>query len=335
MQTYTKPYVCNWAVNMKLIIQIPCLNEAETLPETLKALPRQVPGFSAVEWLVVDDGSQDKTSDVARALGVDYVIRHKRNKGLARAFITGLHESLRLGADVIVNTDADNQYKADDIPNLVAPIIAGEADIVVGARPIDTHKQFSFIKKLLQKLGSWVVRQVSHTDIPDTTSGFRAFNREAAQRTMVFNEYTYTLETIIQAGHRKLLITSVPIRVNEVKRPSRLFRSVPVYIKQSAITIVRIYVIYRPFHFFGSIGLLFFLLGLIIGVRYLYYYLTVGGTGHIQSLILMSVLLLMGFQTMLIAFVADLFAANRKMLEETRLMLWRNDAKNGKSNVVD
>ncbi len=305
---------------MKLIIQIPCLNEAETLPETLKALPRQVPGFTVVEWLVVDDGSQDKTAEVARALGVDHVVRHRRNKGLARAFITGLNESLALGADVIVNTDADNQYEAGDIPKLVAPILEGKADIVIGARPINTHKHFSLTKKLLQKLGSWVVRQVSHTDIPDTTSGFRALNREAAQRTMVFNEYTYTLETIIQAGHRKLAITSIPVRVNEVKRPSRLFHSIPSYVRQSMITIVRIYVIYRPFHFFGSIGLLFFLVGVLIGMRFLYYYMTGGGSGHLQSLILMSVLLGMGFQTVLIAFVADLFAANRKMLEEIRYL---------------
>ena len=313
---------------MKLIIQIPCLNEAETLPETLKVLPRQVPGFTVVEWLVVDDGSQDKTTEVARALGVDHVVRHRRNKGLARAFITGLNECLRLGADVIVNTDGDNQYEADDIPKLVAPILEGKADIVIGARPINTHKHFSRTKKLLQKVGSWVVRQVSHTDVPDTTSGFRAFNREAAQRTMVFNEYTYTLETIIQAGHRKLAITSVPVRVNEVKRPSRLFRSIPAYVRQSIITIVRIYVIYRPFHFFGSIGLLFFLAGILIGVRFLYYYLTGDGSGHLQSLILMSVLLGMGFQTVLIAFVADLFAANRKMLEEIRYLQRGQNEKN-------
>jgi len=313
---------------MKLIIQIPCLNEAETLPETLKVLPRQVPGFTLVEWLVVDDGSQDKTAEVATALGVDHVVRHRRNKGLARAFITGLNECLRLGADVIVNTDGDNQYEADDIPKLVAPILEGKADIVIGARPINTHKHFSLTKKLLQKVGSWVVRQVSHTDVPDTTSGFRAFNREAAQRTMVFNEYTYTLETIIQAGHRKLAITSVPVRVNEVKRPSRLFRSIPAYVRQSIITIVRIYVIYRPFHFFGSIGLLFFLAGILIGVRFLYYYLTGDGSGHLQSLILMSVLLGMGFQTVLIAFVADLFAANRKMLEEIRYLQRGQNEKN-------
>jgi glycosyltransferase involved in cell wall biosynthesis len=304
---------------MKLIIQIPCLNEEEMLPGTLKSLPRHVPGCTQVEWLVVDDGSQDRTSEVAKGLGVDHVIRHKRNKGLSRAFMSGLRESVRLGADIIVNTDADNQYAAGDIPKLVAPIIEGRADIVIGARPIDTHEQFSFTKKLLQKLGSWVVRQVSHTDIPDTTSGFRALTREAAERTVVFNEYTYTLETIIQAGHQKLAITSVPINVNPVSRPSRLFRSIPAYIKKSAIIIIRVYVLYRPFHFFGSIGIFFFLLGFLIGLRFLYYYFIGSGGGHIQSLILMSVLMGMGFQVMLIAFVADLFAANRKMLEEIRL----------------
>ena len=305
---------------MKLIIQIPCLNEAETLPETLKVLPRQVAGFSAVEWLVVDDGSQDGTSEVAKSLGVDHVVRHKRNKGLSRAFASGLDESVRLGADVIVNTDADNQYEARDIPKLVAPILEGRADIVIGARPIDTHQHFSFTKKLLQKLGSWVVRQVSHTDIPDTTSGFRALTAEAARQTVVFNEYTYTLETIIQAGHRKLAITSVPIRINSVTRPSRLFRSIPAYIKKSAIVIVRVYVLYRPFHFFGVIGTVLLGCGSLIGLRFLYYYFTGSGAGHVQSLILMSILLGMGFQVILTAFVADLFSANRKILEEIRLI---------------
>jgi len=305
---------------MKLIIQLPCLNEAETLPETLKALPREVPGFSVVEWLIVDDGSQDKTSEVAKSFGVDHVVRHKRHKGLSRAFVSGLHESVRLGADVIVNTDADNQYEAKDIPKLVLPILEGRADIVVGARPIDTHRHFSFTKKMLQKLGSWVVRQVSHTDIPDTTSGFRALTAEAAQQTVVFNEYTYTLETIIQAGHRKLAITSVPIRINAVTRPSRLFRSIPAYIKKSAIVIVRVYVLYRPFHFFGTIGMFLLICGSLIGARFLYYYFTGSGAGHIQSLILMSILLGLGFQVVLTAFIADLFSANRKILEEIRLI---------------
>ena len=305
---------------MKLIIQIPCLNEAETLPVTLQSLPRQVPGFTEVEWLVVDDGSTDATHEIASNLGVDHVIKHNINKGLARAFITGLHESIRLGADVIVNTDGDNQYDANDIPKLVAPILDGRADIVIGARPIDANRNFSKTKKILQKVGSWVVRQISHTNIPDTTSGFRSLNREAAQRTLVFNEYTYTLETIIQAGHRKLSITSVPVSVNQVSRPSRLFPSIPSYIKRSIITIVRIYVLYRPFHFFGSIGIFFLVIGGALGLRFCFYYFTGSGSGHIQSLILMSVFIGMGFQTILIAFIADLFAANRKMLEEIRFL---------------
>jgi glycosyltransferase involved in cell wall biosynthesis len=267
---------------------------------------------------VIDDGSTDDTGQVAKNLGVDHIIRHKRNKGLARAFASGLEESIRQGADVIVNIDADNQYDANDIPKLVEPILEGRADIVIGERPINDNRHFSTTKKLLQKLGSWVVRQVSHTNVPDTTSGFRALTKKAAQQTMVFNEYTYTLETIIQAGHRKLAITSVPIRVNEDIRPSRLFRSIPSYIKKSAIIIIRIYVLYRPFHFFGSIGIFFFLIGAVLGLRFLYYFLTGTGGGHIQSLILMSVLMGMGFQTLLIAFVADLFAANRKVLEQIR-----------------
>jgi len=306
---------------MKLIIQIPCLNEEEYLPVTLKDLPRDVPGFSEVEWLVIDDGSKDGTFKTAQALGVDHVIRHKRNKGLSAAFISGLSESIRLGADVIINTDADNQYDASNIPDLVEPILQGNADIVIGERPISTHQEFSLIKKILQRLGSWIVRQVSHTSVADTTSGFRALTREAAQRTMVFNEYTYTLETIIQAGHRKLSVVSVPVKVNESLRPSRLFNSIPTYLKKSLITIIRIYVIYRPFHFFGTIGIGLFLLGIILGLRFFYHYIMGNGGGHIQSLILVSIFLGMGFQTILIAFIADLFAANRKMLEEVRFLV--------------
>lgn len=301
---------------LKLIIQIPCLNEAETLGITLSALPRNVDGFHTVEWLIVDDGSTDKTSEVARQHGVDHIVRHKRHKGLARAFMTGLQECIRLDADIIVNTDADNQYNAGDIPSLVAPIIEGNADIVVGARPIENIAHFSRTKKFLQKLGSWMVRQISFTSLPDTTSGFRAMTKEAARRTMVFSEYTYTLETIIQAGHKKMAIKSVPIRVNEDIRPSRLLRSVPSYIRQSVITLIRIYVVYRPFHFFGSIGIVLIFSGGLLGLRFLYYYLIGNGSGHIQSLILMSVLLGIGFQTVLIAFIADLFSANRKILEE-------------------
>jgi glycosyltransferase involved in cell wall biosynthesis len=301
-----------------LIIQIPCFNEAETLAITLRALPRAVPGFEKVEWLVIDDGSTDGTIEVARKNGVDHVVRNMGNQGLARSFCKGLAAAIELGANVIVNTDADNQYNASDIPALTAPILKGQADIVVGARPIDAIEHFSAIKKLLQKLGSWAVRSVSRTDIPDATSGFRAFSREAARQIVVFNEYTYTLETIIQAGQKNMAITSVPIRVNPELRPSRLVKSIPSYVKRSIFTIVRIFVIYRPFRFFGTIGALFFGAGFLIGVRFLYDLFRGGGEGHIQSLILASILLGMGFQTFLIAFVADLLAANRKLIEDVR-----------------
>ena len=303
---------------MKLIIQLPCYNEAETLAITLADLPREVPGFDQVEWLIIDDGSTDDTANVAKENGVDHIIRHPKNQGLARGFMTGLNACLRLGADVIVNTDADNQYNADDIPVLVGPILNGQSDIVVGARPIESIKHFSPLKKVLQKIGSWVVRVASKTDIPDAPSGFRAMSRNAAQRLMVFNDYTYTLETIIQAGQKNMAITSVPIRVNEDLRPSRLLKSISSYIKRSILTIIRIFIIYRPFRFFGTIGAVLFGLGFLIGLRFLYYYLRGEGEGHIQSVILSSVLLGMGFQTFLVAFLADLLAANRKLLENIR-----------------
>lgn len=308
---------------MKLIIQLPCYNEAETLAVTLAALPRVVAGCESVEWLVVDDGSSDDTVKIAREHGVDHVVRHSRNQGLARGFMSGLNACLRLGADVIVNTDADNQYNAQDIPLLVAPVLDGNADIVIGERPIQTIAHFSPAKKLLQKLGSWVVRAASNTDIPDAPSGFRAISRSAAQRLVVFNDYTYTLETIIQAGQKNMAIMSVPIRVNEDLRPSRLVKSIPSYIKRSIITIIRIFVIYRPFRFFGTIGAVLFFLGLIPGLRFLWFYLTGDGDGHVQSVILSGVLMGMGFQTMLVAFLADLLAANRTLLEEIRFGLNR------------
>ena len=303
---------------LKLIIQIPCYNEAATLAITLAELPRHVPGFDTVEWLIIDDGSVDDTIAVAKANGVDHVARHSRNQGLARAFMTGLEASLAAGADVIVNTDADNQYNPGDIPALVEPILSGKAEIVIGARPISMIEHFSPVKKALQRLGSWVVRVASGTEVPDAPSGFRAWSRAAAQRMMVFNNYTYTLETIIQAGQKNMAVTSVPVKVNGDLRPSRLVKSIPSYIKRSIITIIRIFIIYRPFRFFASIGLILFLAGLLLGLRFLYYYLAGEGSGHVQSLILTSVLLSMGFQTILIAFVADLLAANRKLLEDIR-----------------
>ena len=307
---------------MKLIIQIPCYNEAATLGITLAELPREVPGFDKVEWLIIDDGSSDKTVEVALQHGVDHVVRHTRNQGLARGFMNGLQACLNAGADVIINTDAENQYRAQDIPALTQPIIERRADIVVGARPIETIEHFSPIKKLLQKLGSWVVRVASKTSIPDAPSGFRAMSRAAAQRLTVFSDYTYTLETIIQAGQKNMAITSVPIRVNGDLRPSRLVKSIGSYIRRSIITIIRVFAIYRPFRFFGAIGLTLFGAGFLIGLRFLYKWFTSDGgyDGHVQSLILASSLLIIGFHTILIAFVADLLAANRKLLEEIRTL---------------
>lgn len=306
---------------MKLIIQIPCFNEADTLSITLRDLPRSVPGFDVVEWLVVDDGSTDDTAQVAKENGVDHIVRHTRNQGLARGFMTGLDACIELGADVIVNTDADNQYCAADISALTAPVLSGDADIVVGARPIATIDHFSPVKKLLQRLGSWVVRVASKTDIPDAPSGFRAMSRCAAQKLVVFNDYTYTLETIIQAGQKNMAITSVPVRVNGDLRPSRLVKSIPSYIKRSIFTIIRIFVVYQPFRFFGAIGAVLFTVGFLLGLRFLWKYIGGEGEGHIQSVILAGVLLVMGFQTILIAFVADLLAANRKLLEDVRFRI--------------
>lgn len=303
---------------MKLIIQIPCFNEAETLAIALKALPRQVAGFDTVEWLIIDDGSTDDTVNVAKQNGVDHIVKHAGNKGLAKAFMTGLDACLNLNADVIVNTDADNQYSADDIPLLVEPILSHRSEMVIGERPISTIEHFSPIKKYLQKIGSWVVRVASNTNIPDAPSGFRAMSRETAQKIMVFNDYTYTLETIIQAGQKNITITSVSVRVNEDLRPSRLVKSVSSYIKRSIITIVRIFIIYRPFRFFGTIGIVLFSAGFLLGVRFLYKYLTGDGDGYVQSLILASILMGMGFQTILVAFVTDLLSANRKLLEDLR-----------------
>ena len=303
---------------MKLIIQIPCYNEAEALPVTLKELPREVPGFSTVEWLVVNDGSTDGTEEIARNCGVDHIVTLTGNQGLARAFLAGLDAAVRSGADVIVNTDADNQYCAADIPLLTAPILAGEADIVIGSRPIDEIASFSPIKKFLQKAGSTIVRFVSKTDVPDAPSGFRAMRREAALRFNVFNDYTYTLETIIQAGQKSMAITSVPVHVNRALRPSRLVKNIPSYLTKSVITIIRIFVVYKAFRFFMTIGLTLFVFGFLAGLRFLYYYLMGDGTGHVQSLILSSILLGIGFQTMLTAFLADLLAVNRRLMEDVQ-----------------
>ncbi|MFO7801775.1 MAG: glycosyltransferase family 2 protein [Desulfovermiculus sp.] len=306
---------------MKLIIQIPCYNEAETLSIALADLPRQVDGFDSVDWLIIDDGSSDRTVHVAQECGVDHIIRHTKNQGLAKAFMTGLDACLKLGADVIVNTDADNQYNAADIPALIRPIQENTAEIVVGARPIQEIGHFSALKKMLQRLGSWVVRKVSSTEIPDAPSGFRAFSKQAAMQLNVFNEYTYTLETIIQAGQKNMAITSVPVRVNEDLRPSRLFKSIPAYVQRSIMTIIRIFVIYKPFRFFSTIGLILITVGIVLGLRFLYAHFTQEEAGHIQSLILAAILIISGFQTILVAFLADVLAANRKMLEGIKYQL--------------
>jgi len=303
---------------MKLIIQIPCFNEEATLPVTLGDLPREVDGIDTVEWLIIDDGSTDRTVEIAREHGVDHVVRHVQNQGLAKAFMSGLQECVAQGADIIVNTDADNQYCGSDVEKLVQPILQHRAEIVVGARPISDTRHFSFLKKLLQRLGSWVVRVVSGTTIADAPSGFRAFSRSAAQKLMVFNEYTYTLETIIQAGQKNIPIVSVPIRTNDDLRPSRLVRNLPSYIGRSFTTIVRIFVVYRPFRFFMTVGVTLFTAGFLIGLRFIWFFFNGQSDGHVQSLILASVLLGMGFQTVLIAFVADLLATNRRLLEEQR-----------------
>ncbi|NOY54212.1 MAG: glycosyltransferase family 2 protein [Deltaproteobacteria bacterium] len=306
---------------MKLMIQIPCYNEEGTLAITLSELPRRVPGFDSVEWLVIDDGSTDATAEVASANGVDHIVRLPRNQGLARAFMAGLDACIRAGADVIVNTDADNQYCAGDIPSLVAPVLSGQAEIVVGARPIDEIKHFSLLKRYLQRLGSRIVRGVSKTEIKDAPSGFRAMSRDAAMRMNVFNEYTYTLETLIQAGQKNMAVMSVPVRVNEDLRPSRIVRSLASYVRKSIITIIRIFVVYKPFTFFMSIGFAAFTAGFLVGLRFLYYYVSGNGSGHIQSLIFASILLGVGFQTILVAFLADLLSVNRKLMEEVQTRL--------------
>jgi glycosyltransferase involved in cell wall biosynthesis len=300
---------------MKLIVQIPCLNEEASLPGTLAAIPRAVPGFDSVEVLVIDDGSSDRTVEVARAHGADHVVRFTRTKGLAQGFMAGLDACLRLGADVIVNTDADHQYPGHEIPRLVAPILAGEADMVVGDRSVGGISHFSWTKKRLQTVGSWVVRKVSGTDVPDATSGFRALTREAALRINIVSEFTYTLETIIQAGKKKLAVSHLPIEARET-RPSRLFSSSWEYVKRSGATILRIYAMYEPFKVFILLGSALFGAGFLLGLRYAWFWWNGRITGHFQSAILSVLLLILGFQTLQWGIMADLIASNRKLLED-------------------
>ena len=300
----------------KLIVQIPCLNEAETLPATLRDIPRSIPGIDMVEILVIDDGSRDGTSDVARRHGVEHVVRFSRRKGLASAFAAGMDACVKLGADIIVNTDGDNQYAGADIPKLIGPLVRGDADIVIGDREVRDLAHMSAMRKRLQWLGSWVVRQMSDTNVPDTTSGFRAYTREAALRMTIVSEFTYTLESIIQAGKKRMAIAHVPIRSNPRTRKSRLFSSVWTYIKASAATIIRIYAMYEPLKVFGGIGLVVFGGGLAVSLRFVYFYLVGEGLGHVQSLIFAAVLLIVGFQIALIGLLADVISGNRKLLED-------------------
>ncbi len=307
----------------KLIIQIPCYNEEKTLGVTLSALPRSIPGVQTVEWLIIDDGSRDRTVEVARAHGVDHIVQHPHNLGLARAFMTGLDAGLEAGADIIVNTDADNQYCAEDIPRLVEPILKGEAEMVVGARPIRQIQHFSPLKKALQSIGSWVVRKASLTSVQDAPSGFRAIHRRAASRLIVFNGYTYTLETLIQAGRQGIAVVSVPIRTNEDLRPSRLVKSIPSYVFRSLGTIFRITMTYSPFRFFVALSALFFLAGLLSLSNFLYYFSIGEEDSHVPSAVMGGSLCIIGFFLLVAGLLADLMAINRKMLEDLRWRIFR------------
>ncbi len=305
---------------LKLIIQIPCFNEADTLAETIADLPREIPGIDTVEWLVIDDGCTDGTVDVARAHGVDHIVSHTRNRGLAAAFLTGLSASLQLGADIIVNTDADNQYVADCIPDLIAPVRDGGADMVVGERPIGDIDDFSWSKKRLQRLGSWVVRKFSGTDIADAPSGFRAMSREAALRLQVFGRFSYTMETLVQANAEGLAVVSVPVRVNPQTRPSRLAKSTLQYLSRSSQTIVRSFALYYPFKFFFRIGLVPFALGLVLMIRWgLLFLFEDPYRSRVPSLVAGGVLLIVAVQIWVVAFLADLQAANRRLLADARV----------------
>ncbi len=303
----------------KLIIQIPCLNEEETLPTTLADLPRKVAGFKTVEWMIIDDGSTDRTVAVAKECGVDHIISLPHNHGLAKAFMTGIESALMLGADVIINTDADNQYDASCIPDLVRPILDRQALIVIGARPIDTIEHFSPIKKFLQKFGSWAVKIASDTQVADAPSGFRAIHRDAAIRLNVFNPYTYTLETIIQAGRKDIPIASIPIKVNGDLRPSRLVKSIPSYVRRSLITIVRIFIVYCPLRFFATCAVIVALPALIMTIRFLYHFSMGQGSGHIQSLILSGALFAIAGVLGIGGILADLIATNRQLLEDIKV----------------
>lgn len=317
---------------MKLIIQIPCYNEEETLELAYNDLPRHIDGIDTIEYLIINDGSKDNTVAKAKELGFHHIVSFKQNKGLAKGFMAGIDACLHLGADIIVNTDADNQYCGADIEKIVRPILDEKADIVIGERPIDQTEHFSWKKKKLQHIGSWVVRVASGTDIPDAPSGFRAYSRDAALRLNVVNEYTYTLETIIQAGNNKIAMTSVPIKTNPETRPSRLFSSMWRYMKRSSTVITRSFVMYKPLKFFMTIGMILLLIGAVIGVRFLILLAIGEGSGHIQSLILTAILVMMGFQTVTIGLLGDTIAANRKLLEDVQYRVRKMECGEKKNN---
>lgn len=316
---------------MKVIIQIPCFNEEETLPGTLADLPQSLPGVDAVEWLIIDDGSTDRTVEVAREHGVHHVVRFSANRGLAYAFEAGLDACLRLGADVIVNTDGDNQYRGADIGRLVAPIIARKAEMVVGDRQTETIEHFSWVKKKLQRIGSGVVRRVSRTDVQDATSGFRAFSREFALGVQLSNQFTYTLETIMQAGARKMAVASVPIGTNPKTRESRLFKGIREYVRRSFGVIVRVYTMHQPLKAFALLSVPFFLVGVVLGLRFLYFYLAQPeDSGHTQSLVVAAILVILGAQILFFGLIGDLIAATRRLQEETLRRVKRLEYEQGR-----
>ena len=315
---------------MKLIIQIPCLNEEHTLPKTLEDLPKQIEGIDSIETLIIDDGSTDKTVEVAKKLGVHHVLQFTNNKGLAKAFIAGINQSLKLGADIIVNTDADNQYFGGDIVKLIQPILKKDADIVVGDRQVETIRHFSPIKIFLQKFGSWVVRQLSGTEVPDATSGFRAYSRDAALQLNVVSDFTYTIETIISAGKKNLAIAHVPVKTNTKLRESRLFPSIRVYLQRSLVTMLKVYSMYRPLRLFTLAGGATFLLGFAIGCRYLFFFFMGQTEGHIQSLILSAILLIVGFQIIMMGVAAELISVNRQLLEDIQVRIKKDELEEGK-----
>jgi glycosyltransferase involved in cell wall biosynthesis len=322
---------------MKLIVQIPCYNEEETLPATFNDIPKKIDGVDEVEILIIDDGSTDKTIEVAKALGVHHIVINKNNRGLARTFRTGLNECLKLGADIIVNTDGDNQYAGWDIPKLIQPILDGKADVVVGDRNTAKVAHFSQFKKFLQRLGSYVVKTLSGVQVPDAVSGFRAYSRDAALQLNIVSPFSYTIEALIQAGKKHMAVTSVPVETNAKTRESRLFSSIPKFIERQLTTIVRMYAMYQPLKVFFFIGLTLSLLGAIPIIRFLYFYFTGDGEGHLQSLVLGGVLTILGFISFLIALLADLMNFNRQLIEQTlekvrRIELELNETKKPKND---